>query len=163
MLRSSPLCRTLASASRSTLASSSRFLSCTLSSSAPPVSSSSPSSAASSQPTSPISRPGPPPLPPAQQREFEALQKAAQTVDLSAPDGEVHRDLRRSPKPDFKGEVNPKTGEVGGPKRDPLLYEKEWTYGGRATDFVTPPPSLAVDSSFRTMKADLRACACWMQ
>lgn len=90
----------------------------------------------SSRPPPPVSRPGPPPLPPAQQREFEALQKAAQTVDLKSAQKEedVHRDLRRTPKPDFEGEVNPVTGEVGGPKKDPLMGN-EWTYGGRATDF----------------------------
>ncbi|CDZ98275.1 Protein of unknown function DUF1674 [Phaffia rhodozyma] len=92
-------------------------------------------SASSSQPPStPRSRPGPPPLPRALQREFEALQKKAQTVDMNVPDSDIHQDLRRKPKPDFDGEVNPQTGEVGGPKKDPLLGN-EWTYGGRATDF----------------------------
>lgn len=98
------------------------------------LSSTPPSSASSAANRPPVSRPGPPQLPPAQQREFEALQKAAQTVDLNIPEPEVHRDLRRSPKPDFEGEINPKTGEVGGPKKDPLMGN-EWTYGGRATDF----------------------------
>lgn len=49
--------------------------------------------------------------------------------------GDMHPDARRKPKPEFEGEANPNTGEVGGPKNDPLKYEKEWTYGGRATDF----------------------------
>jgi len=53
----------------------------------------------------------------------------------AAKDEDVHPDLRRKPKPEFEGEVNPKTGEIGGPKNDPLAYEKEWSYGGRATDF----------------------------
>ncbi|KAL7411180.1 hypothetical protein BDY24DRAFT_343189 [Mrakia frigida] len=80
-------------------------------------------------------RPGPPSLPAAEQREFEALQKKAQTVDLAdVVEPDLHRDLRRTPKPDFEGEVNPVTGEVGGPKKDPLLGN-EWTFGGRATDF----------------------------
>lgn len=34
----------------------------------------------------------------------------------------MHPDFRQKPKPQFEGEVNPETGEVGGPKRDPLAY-----------------------------------------
>lgn len=49
--------------------------------------------------------------------------------------GELHPDARRKPTPDFEGETNPSTGEVGGPKKDPLSWQREWTYGGRATDF----------------------------
>lgn len=49
--------------------------------------------------------------------------------------GELHPDARRKPTPDFEGETNPATGEIGGPKKDPLSWEREWTYGGRATDF----------------------------
>lgn len=49
--------------------------------------------------------------------------------------GELHPDARRKPTPDFEGETNPTTGEVGGPKKDPLSWQREWTYGGRATDF----------------------------
>jgi hypothetical protein len=47
----------------------------------------------------------------------------------------VHPDARRKPSPDFEGETNPETGEVGGPKKDPLTWAREWSYGGRATDF----------------------------
>jgi len=45
--------------------------------------------------------------------------------------------LFRGAKPEFRGDVNPKTGEVGGPKNDPLRWGSsgEWTYNGRATDF----------------------------
>lgn len=60
--------------------------------------------------------------------------QSAQTKGGSQRD-EIHPDARRKPKPDFEGETNPQTGEVGGPKKDPLTWEKEWTYGGRATDF----------------------------
>ncbi len=48
---------------------------------------------------------------------------------------ELHPDVRRKPDPDFDGDTNPTTGEVGGPKKDPLSWNREWTYGGRATDF----------------------------
>ncbi|KAK6461824.1 hypothetical protein DFJ63DRAFT_314454 [Scheffersomyces coipomensis] len=37
--------------------------------------------------------------------------------------------------PEFDGEVNPKTGEVGGPKQDPLRHANEWAFNGRVTDF----------------------------
>ena len=36
--------------------------------------------------------------------------------------------------PEFEGNVNPKTGEVNGPKQDPLKYG-DWAYNGRVTDF----------------------------
>ena len=109
-------------------------------------------------------RPGPPPLPAKEQREFEKLIKEKQSeceqrqrircVDLDADvkcasladlspfsanasmdSEELHPDMRRKPDPDFDGETNPMTGEVGGPKKDPLAWQREWTYGGRATDF----------------------------
>jgi hypothetical protein len=49
----------------------------------------------------------------------------------------VHPDLRRGVKPEFEGDVNPKTGEVGGPKTEPLRWgaKGDWSYGGRVTDF----------------------------
>lgn len=36
--------------------------------------------------------------------------------------------------PEFEGNVNPKTGEVNGPKQDPLKYG-DWSFNGRVTDF----------------------------
>ena len=103
-------------------------------------------------------RPAPPRLPTHLQKEFEELQKRAatplaskntsNTIDAASissafadkknttlNEGDVHPEMRRKPKPEFEGDSNPRTGEVGGPKNDPLGYEKEWTYGGRATDF----------------------------
>ena len=47
----------------------------------------------------------------------------------------LHPDARVGPNTEFDGDVNPDTGEVGGPKTDPLRWKSEWTYGGRATDF----------------------------
>ncbi|PTB63101.1 hypothetical protein BBK36DRAFT_1144162 [Trichoderma citrinoviride] len=45
--------------------------------------------------------------------------------------------LFRGAKPEFEGDVNPKTGEVGGPKNEPLRWggEGDWSYNGRVTDF----------------------------
>ncbi|KAH7100592.1 hypothetical protein BKA62DRAFT_239435 [Auriculariales sp. MPI-PUGE-AT-0066] len=74
-------------------------------------------------------RPGPPPLPAEDQREFEALVKAAN----DAPNT-VHPDARSKPAATFEGDTNPVTGEVGGPKREPTTHG-DWSYGGRATDF----------------------------
>lgn len=110
-------------------------------------------STSSSAPKPPASRPGPPKLPRAEQREFERLVAAASSGGAfstppssssssasldssitSSTEEDVHKDARRGPKPDFEGEKNPLTGEIGGPKKDPLLH-REWTYGGRATDF----------------------------
>lgn len=34
----------------------------------------------------------------------------------------MHPDYRRTPAPTFEGEINPSTGEVGGPKREPLVH-----------------------------------------
>ena len=47
----------------------------------------------------------------------------------------LHPAARVGPSTEFDGDVNPDTGEVGGPKTDPLRWKSEWTYGGRATDF----------------------------
>lgn len=45
-----------------------------------------------------------------------------------------HPQYRAKPVPEFEGDTNPKTGEVGGPKNDPLRWEREWTFGGRSTE-----------------------------
>ena len=37
--------------------------------------------------------------------------------------------------PEFEGDVNPKTGERGGPKQDPLRHGTDWSFNGRVTDF----------------------------
>lgn len=49
----------------------------------------------------------------------------------------LHRDFNPGLKPEFEGEKNPKTGEIGGPKNEPLRWgaEGDWSYGGRVTDF----------------------------
>ena len=50
---------------------------------------------------------------------------------------EVHPNMRRGAPPEFEGDVNPKTGEVGGPKNEPLRWggTGDWSYNGRVTDF----------------------------
>ena len=50
---------------------------------------------------------------------------------------ELHPDIRRGVKPEFEGDRNPKTGEIGGPKNEPLRWGSgvDWSYNGRVTDF----------------------------
>ncbi|KIM30400.1 hypothetical protein M408DRAFT_51756, partial [Serendipita vermifera MAFF 305830] len=80
-------------------------------------------------------QPGPPPLPAAEQREFEELVRRAQAPLSTSPKVlERHPDARKPVPPEFIGEVNPKTGEVGGPKREPVKFG-DWSYGGKVTDF----------------------------
>lgn len=58
--------------------------------------------------------------------------------EIAIRDGEeVHPNMRRGAPPEFEGEVNPKTGEVGGPKNEPLRWGVggDWSYNGRVTDF----------------------------
>lgn len=85
-----------------------------------------------------ISRPGPPPLSAADQRDFDELVKLASRAssDQSAvpPSPSLHPDARRSPPPEFEGDINPVTGERGGPKREPVKHG-DWSHGGRVSDF----------------------------
>ncbi|KAL7931872.1 hypothetical protein V8C35DRAFT_308775 [Trichoderma chlorosporum] len=113
------------------------------------------------------SRPSPPKLPAAQQAEFERLQRAAavssafqeatqtppstetprhtttasssSSSSSSAPAAktDLNQGLFRGAPPEFEGDTNPKTGEVGGPKNEPLRWggNGDWSYNGRVTDF----------------------------
>ena len=109
------------------------------------------------------SMPSPPRLPKEEQEIFEQLQRQStgafstprtppkvnqisgsgeksQPADtqLSASGDELkHRDFQGRPAPDFEGDTNPETGEVGGPKNEPLRWgsEGDWSYGSRVTDF----------------------------
>ena len=100
--------------------------------------------------TSFMGRPSPPPLPREDQREFEDLvrkanqpaagagasveAKLAAAHASSQPLDEIHPDARRPTPAEFEGDVNPTTGEQGGPKTEPLKHG-DWSYGGRITDF----------------------------
>lgn len=95
--------------------------------------------------------PSPPKLPAEQQSEFERLQRDASVSSAFQPTPEavetqaktvppqqtddMNPGFRRGAKPEFDGDVNPKTGEVGGPKNDPLRWKGDWSYNGRVTDF----------------------------
>ena len=97
----------------------------------------------------PYNRPAPPPLNPRDQREFEELVRAAQ-APLSVPSGSnsraeaeadmaLHPDARAPVQAEFEGDVNPVTGEQGGPKREPVGRwgedDGDWSFKGRVSDF----------------------------
>jgi hypothetical protein len=102
--------------------------------------------------------PSPPKLPKEEQEIFEKLQQQstgafstpratpqvnqspdseAVKIEAKGDGGELHPDTKTGLKPEFEGEKNPKTGEVGGPKNEPLRWGSggDWSYGGRVTDF----------------------------
>ena len=94
--------------------------------------------------------PSPLRLPAEQQAEFERLQhlanqapadadpaagvKSSTATPAAQPDNPA---LRKGAPPEFDGEKNPSTGEVGGPKNEPLRWGSagDWSYNGRVTDF----------------------------
>ncbi|KAL0573205.1 hypothetical protein V5O48_008758 [Marasmius crinis-equi] len=89
-------------------------------------------------------RPSPPPLPKEQQQEFEELQRVAQaplassTAHATEAELSMHPDARKPLKPSFEGDVNPVTGEEGGPKHEPVGKwgdEGDWSFKGRVSDF----------------------------
>ncbi|KAK0441551.1 hypothetical protein EV421DRAFT_625321 [Armillaria borealis] len=94
-----------------------------------------------------LNRPSPPSLPRELQREFEELQRQAQAplssgTPLSDVEAELamHPDARKPVKPAFEGDVNPVTGEQGGPKQEPVKQwgtedGGDWSFKGRVSDF----------------------------
>ncbi|KAM0664796.1 hypothetical protein MY8738_005005 [Beauveria namnaoensis] len=109
--------------------------------------------------------PSPPKLPAKEQAEFERLQRAAavssafqpaeaaaaaaaapenttqatSTTGAAATESELNEGggLYRGARPEFDGDKNPRTGEVGGPKNEPLRWGSggDWSYNGKVTDF----------------------------
>lgn len=59
------------------------------------------------------------------------------TTTKSSADEPTTGGVWRGAPPEFDGERNPKTGEVGGPKTEPLRWGSagDWSYNGRVTDF----------------------------
>lgn len=68
---------------------------------------------------------------------FEVKEMFDKVIEADGKGEELHPNVMRGAQPEFEGDVNPKTGEVGGPKNEPLRWgpASEWTYNGRATDF----------------------------
>jgi hypothetical protein len=76
------------------------------------------------------------------EKEKQDIELAAVNARVAATGKgeELHPDIRRGAQPEFEGDVNPKTGEVGGPKNEPLRWGStgergDWSYNGRVTDF----------------------------
>ncbi len=73
--------------------------------------------------------------------EAAAKEMAAPTTTTPTPasalNGNPIEGVWRGAAPEFDGERNPKTGEVGGPKNEPLRWGSagDWSYNGRVTDF----------------------------
>ncbi|OTA90072.1 hypothetical protein M434DRAFT_78474 [Hypoxylon sp. CO27-5] len=63
----------------------------------------------------------------------DGLTPAAPTIE----DDFASVPLRKGAPPEFEGDVNPKTGEVGGPKNEPLRWGPggDYSFNGRVTDF----------------------------
>lgn len=63
---------------------------------------------------------------------------AAAAADGTTEDaGLPSQPLRKGAPPEFEGDVNPRTGEVGGPKNEPLRWgaNGDYSFNGRVTDF----------------------------
>ncbi|KAL1591100.1 hypothetical protein WHR41_00187 [Cladosporium halotolerans] len=73
----------------------------------------------------------------AQADDMLAQLKERARVSANGEGEELHPNVRRGAAPEFEGDVNPKTGEVGGPKNNPLRWGEtsDWSYNGRVTDF----------------------------
>ncbi|KAK4445185.1 succinate dehydrogenase assembly factor 4, mitochondrial [Podospora aff. communis PSN243] len=63
--------------------------------------------------------------------------QAAKAEEDEVSAGSLSAGMRKGAPPEFEGEKNPKTGEVGGPKNEPLRWGSggDWSYNGRVTDF----------------------------
>ncbi|KAG2235082.1 hypothetical protein BDF21DRAFT_421339 [Thamnidium elegans] len=70
----------------------------------------------------------------AQQKEMLDLIRKKQESNASSNGTDLHQDAMKKPTPEFTGDVNPKTGEVNGPKNEPVKHN-DWSFGGRVTDF----------------------------
>ncbi len=71
-------------------------------------------------------------------KQADDTQAFALNARVATGEGEeLHPDIRRGGPPEFEGDRNPKTGEIGGPKNEPLRWggDSDWSYNGRVTDF----------------------------
>lgn len=75
--------------------------------------------------------------PDSQSQGAAAISSSSAQVEASSQEEEFHPNMRQGAKPEFEGEKNPKTGEIGGPKNEPLRWghDGDWSYNGRVTDF----------------------------
>jgi hypothetical protein len=70
-----------------------------------------------------------------QPTQSKAAATGGERIEMSA--GTFSAGIRQGAPPEFEGDKNPKTGEVGGPKNEPLRWgsEGDWSFNGRVTDF----------------------------
>jgi hypothetical protein len=73
----------------------------------------------------------------ASKSDGQNLEMPVVEVQATGKGDELHPHARRGAPPEFEGDVNPKTGEIGGPKNEPLRWggTGDWSYNGRTTDF----------------------------
>ncbi|KAF2664088.1 DUF1674 domain protein [Microthyrium microscopicum] len=73
----------------------------------------------------------------AKESQPSELKSSESTTPEATKSEEVHPNLRRGAPPEFAGDTNPKTGEVGGPKNEPQRWGpgSDYSYNGRVTDF----------------------------
>lgn len=71
------------------------------------------------------------------ENELRTVEASRARIAAKGDGEELHPHVRRGAKPEFQGDINPKTGEVGGPKNEPLRWGQagDWSYNGRVTDF----------------------------
>ncbi|KAL1916398.1 uncharacterized protein VTP21DRAFT_5589 [Calcarisporiella thermophila] len=82
--------------------------------------------------SSTLSRPMPIPIGDKEaQREFEELVR--QNMNQTDSEGK-HPDAKEALPEEFEGDRNPATGEIGGPKQEPLKHG-DWSFSGKVTDF----------------------------
>ncbi|GKT44262.1 succinate dehydrogenase cytochrome B subunit, mitochondrial [Colletotrichum spaethianum] len=69
--------------------------------------------------------------------DSQAAPQAPTPTVAATEEDTMHPNYVRGAPPEFEGDVNPRTGEVGGPKREPLRWGAggDWSYNGRVTDF----------------------------
>ncbi|TQS34587.1 hypothetical protein Golomagni_05023 [Golovinomyces magnicellulatus] len=72
-------------------------------------------------------------------------------VEVLGNGQDSHPDIRRGSKPEFQGERNPITGEIGGPKNEPLRWGStgergDWSYNGRSSSDLSVYTLYAQDS-----------------
>ncbi|KAL2160724.1 hypothetical protein VTH06DRAFT_921, partial [Thermothelomyces fergusii] len=58
-------------------------------------------------------------------------------ADADAAGATFSGGVRMGAPPEFEGDRNPVTGEIGGPKNEPLRWgsQGDWSFNGRVTDF----------------------------
>lgn len=85
----------------------------------------------STPPTSGFDRPSPPSLGRQEQKDFDELVRRVNApaskggIELEGDEADeavMHPQFRQKPRAKFEGETNPETGEVGGPKHEPLAH-----------------------------------------